>query len=316
MNQLKKFRVKSFKTQTEVAALVGVTQPTYQRWEKGAAIPPDKLEQLSKVFGTSPPILLGNYPVVEAYTFSGGSATDVEIFGTVVFHFVGGGRPLCLVISRAEYKSLFRDLQADTFYVEVRSLSNQLVAIRREAIADVWLLGEDSDHNPESEPYEEPPIVLPDDRDWMIIDLIANAGDLGGYDDALIMSIYERVFGPSDEELSISFPVESDREAAKSENSKRADAISDLASKVKYQLSNGRVREMSVLDEEQMHSSLYAIFEHDGFGGNDPIIYTDIDGGSIFINPRAIDYLHAPKHAFEKGADDITAKELQEAESL
>lgn len=46
-------------SQSEVAAAVGVTQPTYSQWERGTAIASADAARLARYFGTSVEELLG-----------------------------------------------------------------------------------------------------------------------------------------------------------------------------------------------------------------------------------------------------------------
>ena len=55
-NRLKHFRVAAAMTQTAIAEAVGVTQPTYQRWEAGSVdIPDAKLAKLANVLQAQNP---------------------------------------------------------------------------------------------------------------------------------------------------------------------------------------------------------------------------------------------------------------------
>src|SRR5687768_10317318 len=112
--KLKQFRVAAGLTQAKVAAAVGVTQPNYQRWEAGSApIPEAKLHKLAKVLKTDPQTLLGRHAPIEAGFYDDSVGEDLDYYGEVAIHFLGGGAPLLLSISEGAFTRLHRDLQGD-----------------------------------------------------------------------------------------------------------------------------------------------------------------------------------------------------------
>jgi transcriptional regulator with XRE-family HTH domain len=142
-NQLKKFRVEAGNTQEEVAQAVGVTQPNYYRWESGRApIPEGQLNKLAKVFNTTPDHLLGKHPPIEAAFYDESAPDELQYYGEVTAHFLGGGEPLLLSISEDAYSRLYRDLQRNLKLVAVQSLSNQIVIIRSKVISDLYFSSE------------------------------------------------------------------------------------------------------------------------------------------------------------------------------
>src|SRR5687767_14829199 len=112
--KLKQFRVAAGMTQAAVAAAVGVTQPNYHRWESGSApIPQGKLKKLAKVLKASPEAILGKHPPIEAGFYDDSVGDDLNYYGEVSIHFLGGGVPLLLSISEGAFSRLHRDLQGD-----------------------------------------------------------------------------------------------------------------------------------------------------------------------------------------------------------
>src|SRR5215218_10418945 len=95
--KLKQFRVATGMTQARVATAVGVTQPNYHRWESGAApIPEAKLKKLAKVLKADPYAILGKHPPIEAGFYDDSVDADLDYYGEVSIHFLGGGAPLLL----------------------------------------------------------------------------------------------------------------------------------------------------------------------------------------------------------------------------
>jgi transcriptional regulator with XRE-family HTH domain len=176
-NQLKKFRVEAGLTQVEVAQAVGVTQPNYYRWEAGQApIPETQLNKLAKVFKTTRDHLLGRHPPIEAAFYDESAPDELQYYGEVTIHFVGGGEPLLLSISEDAYSRLYRDLQRNLKFVAVQSLSNQTVIVRSKATSDLFFSSEAYDDFGPSEHREiylnqyKRSLQLPDPRDWDIIE--------------------------------------------------------------------------------------------------------------------------------------------------
>lgn len=58
--RLKQLRLNNKLTQTEMAKILGTSQPSYQKWEKGVRTPtPKNLEKIANFFNTSVDYLLG-----------------------------------------------------------------------------------------------------------------------------------------------------------------------------------------------------------------------------------------------------------------
>ena len=149
--KLKQLRVAVSMTQASVAAAVGVTQPSYHRWESGAApIPEAKLKELAKVLKADPQAIPGKHPPIEVGFYDNSVDPDLDYYGEVSIHFLGGGAPLLLSISEGAFARLHRDLQVDGAFVTVESLANQTVVLRTKAIADLYFSSESHDDNASS----------------------------------------------------------------------------------------------------------------------------------------------------------------------
>jgi transcriptional regulator with XRE-family HTH domain len=146
MVQLKQLRLREGLSQRKVAERVGVSQPHYQRWEtRVGEVPADKVKRLALVLKAKPeqiqtkhmPKQVHLYPLEEDNV-----PDDQSYYGEVSVHFHGGGKPLVLSISEAAFSKLYRDIQGGDYFVCVHSLMNQLVAIRREAIAELHMMAD------------------------------------------------------------------------------------------------------------------------------------------------------------------------------
>lgn len=91
MNHLRKHRVAAGFTKKDAAAEVGVTQPTYEKWESGNKnVPKGKLALLSEIFSVSADALLGVHAPISATPYSPASPDEVLLYGQIAFLTSGG----------------------------------------------------------------------------------------------------------------------------------------------------------------------------------------------------------------------------------
>jgi Predicted transcriptional regulators len=307
--QLKRFRIEAGLTQAEVAKNVHVSQPTYQRWEAGAqTLPDDKLQQLADVFEVPVAVLTGRHAPINLRTYDS-SAPDLSYFGEAVFHFAGGGEPLLLHISDSAAAELEADLNNRSPFIVVRSLSNQLVALRRGAITDVYLQGEAcDDYGPEHDSYEVPPVMMPDPRDWMIVECLEHGLDLDAFNREDVQRVKQKLdvpwTDPVDDQITrgaLSLRTVDAETVAKSWRM----ALS-LVNDCTYQLSCGKLRSFSV----DAGAAMYRAFD-DIFSGmldiedEGDITFHDPEAHkTIYIRGAAIDYVTIPHHKWLDSSDE------------
>jgi transcriptional regulator with XRE-family HTH domain len=322
-NRLKHFRVVAGMTQTQVAEAVGITQPTYQRWEVGSIdIPKAKLAKLAKVLGTTSEALLGRHPPVLAAFYDDGAPRDLQYYGEVAIHFKGGGQPLLLSISEKSRSDLYRDLRLEPKFIAVKDLGNRTVAIRRSAISDLYLSSEAyDDYGPEHDDpgYEQgTPVQFPDPRDWEIIECLASDGvgikDFAEEDVERVKNAV-MITGQQYEKLVADGHIKPEElEAERAKNAAAADRIFEMATSVVYQLSTGRRRSVSVMDCNLFEA--FGELVEDG-GENldeESFIFLQSEGyhRSAFINSEAVDYISISTHLLEKSEDESSAERLDE----
>jgi transcriptional regulator with XRE-family HTH domain len=322
-NRLKHFRVTAGATQTAVAKAVGVTQPTYQRWEAGSVdIPDAKLAKLAKVLKATKEALLGRHPPIEAAFYDDSAPEDLQYYGEIAAHFHGGGESLLLSISEEARSHLFRNLRLTSKFVTIKDLGNRTVAIRREAISDLYLSSEAyDDYGPE---HHEPgykdgtPIQFPDPRDWEIIESLACGGvDFEDFSDADVERVQKAVLitGEQYEKLVVDgFIKTEDLETEKAKNAAITDKTFEMATSVVYQLSTGQRRTVNVTDCE-LYEALSDLVDDDGENfDEDSSIILQSEGyhRAVFINPDAVDYISIPTHLLEKSSDNMSAAMLDE----
>ncbi len=291
-NKLKHFRVTSGMTQAKVAKAIGVTQPTYQRWEAGTSeIPEEKVDQLSNVFGTSTEALLGRHAPIEAACYDDSAPEDLQIYGDVAIHFAGLGKSLLLKISEQIRSSIFRAIQTEQNFIVMRDLGNRTVIVRRAAISDLYLSSEAyDDYGPEhNEPgYEHgTPYAVPDGRDWEIIERLT--AEIGTSD-----------FAEEDVDRVVK---------AINKNENLTDQIFKLATHAIYQLSSGLQRIFDVTDCE-LYDPLSSLIEYGFDDENSIVLQPEGYHRAIYINLESIDYISIPSHLYDKDCLDLSAELL------
>jgi len=315
--QLKRFRVEASLTQADVAKQLGVSQPTYQRWESGVqTVPDEKLPHLAEILSVPVAVLTGRHSPITLRVYDD-TAPHLSYFGEAVFHFTGGGDPLLLRITDSAANKLADDLNLDASpFIVIRSLSNQLVAIRREAIADAYLQGEACDEfGPEHDSYEVPPVMLPDPRDWRIIESLDFDDDAGDFDEEDVKRV-KRVLNvpwtdPVDDRLTLGSL--SARNVDEETVAKAWEMAIRLATQCTYQLSKGKRRSFPVDGEKALFEAFRIIFSSwcETVDEGDIFFHDPREPRLIYVRGNAIDYVTVPYHKWLDAAVD--AGEPQDA---
>lgn len=170
-------------TQLQLAEQVGVDQPTLARWKKGAAIPPEKASLLSAMLGVPIGAASARRVLVPGPSPDPADAQDTDedhaYFGEVAIHFRSGGRPLMVSIDETARARLYvqfdeRCLSAVVF----ETLDNRTVFVRKAAISDLHLSGDDvSAFGPEHARYGRAVRGMASTDDWAFADPSADGGD-------------------------------------------------------------------------------------------------------------------------------------------
>jgi transcriptional regulator with XRE-family HTH domain len=295
-------------TQVEVAKAIGVSQPTYQNYEAGTmAIPEAKLKRLAKVLRITKDEILGRPKAVNEALESRELPDDVY-WGEITIHF-RVGVPLVLSISYQEYKRLFAQLQDDGQFFHVTALSNQLVAVRRAAVTDVYLAEDGSDtFGPEHDSYDADAVGMWPSTPayWHVVEELLTELDEreeieARYGKDAVTEI-ARAIGldmPSD----IDWLIEAgqvepkDRESTLAEAERMLDKMRRLTTDVMWQLSDGKVRYGSARDGD-----LGRYWWMEGVGDpqdQGPMIVVDVeDAQTAFVNPDELNYISIPEHRY------------------
>jgi transcriptional regulator with XRE-family HTH domain len=316
-NKLKHFRVIAGFTQMQIAKAVGVTQPTYQRWEAGSSeIPKDKLTQLSAFFGTDNTALLGQHAPMEAALYDDSAPDDLQIYGEVAIHFAGPGKSLLLTISEQVRSSIFSSIQADQKFIAIRDLGNRTVVVRRAAISDLYLSSEAyDDYGPEHhEPgYEHgTPHAVPDARDWEIIECLAHDADTSDFADPDVDRVANAIM-ITDEQyqdlIAKKCIAPEDLDAEKKNNERLTTQIFHMATHATYQFSSGLQRSVNVTFSN-LYDAFSGLIEHGFDDETSVVLQTEGYHRAIFINLETVDYISIPSHLFDKSCIDVSAEML------
>lgn len=259
INRLKHFRVMTSKTQTQTAKAVGVTQPTYQRWETGRAdISKSHLAKLAKHFKTTELELLGRQPPKKAAFYDDEAPLDLQYYGECAVHFCGGGEPLVLSISEAAHEQAYRELQSNKRFIVIKDLGNRTVTIRHKAISELYFSSEAYDtYGPDHDDYKlATPIQMPDTRDWAIVEAIRDEDVAGGDNTSdFAKDDVERVqrqimitFEQFDDLVAKGAIEPEDLATEKAARAAETDKIVALAHTVTVQFSTGKRREIAYVD--------------------------------------------------------------------
>lgn len=302
---------------------MGVTQPTYQRWEAGSAdLPEVKLQRLAQVFEVDTDSLTGRHPPVSAALYDDSAPAHLQYYGEIAFHFKDGGEALLLSISEETRTRVFQGLHRGQDFIVVTDLGNRTVAVRKSAISDVYLSSEAyDDFGPE---HDDPgyvmatPVQLPDPRDWEIVECMAfDSDDIDQFADADVDRVRGTIMITDEQYAQLvadgHIAVEH-LEPERTKNSKFTDGIFEMSTNAIYQLSTGQKRKVDVIDCD-LHEAFSDLVEGDGdlFDGKSLIVLQS-EGyhRAVCINPDAVDYISIPTHLLEKSRDAVSAELIDE----
>lgn len=306
LTELKKSRLLASLSQQELASKLGVSQPTYQRWESGTKeIPATKLRKLAKVLNVAVELLEGKMPPFDYLGYDREFEDDRRYFGEVVFHFAGGGKPLIIPISLAQREKLMGQISENVCFSRVSSLDNRTVIIRLQAVADIFFSSEAyDDFGPEAELYDHGPGTFPDDIFWEVVERIEDPDALDEFSPDVVKDVLERSVLTEEqlEELINSGKVrEEERGKVRHDADKLTDQLSEFASSVVWQLSNGMKRSVYFDSDSDIFAvaSELEILEV----GESEMLYLNAEGyhRGIFVNPASVDYFTFPTQRLNRG---------------
>ena len=331
---LKRLRSQLHFSQAQVATKMGVSQPTYQRWESGAApIPEGKVKKLAKVLHSTPEVLTGadRYARASLSMLSGADG----YWGEVAIHFVSGSEPVVLGISASERDRLAGELQThDSEFVEVVGLCNEHYLIRRHGISEAYLSDEAAERlgAPEDDYPHFMRIQLVDDRLWDVLSNFNQKSDSLEKDfppDDIVEAL-SHFMGPSEITESLSAQIDEATpamrtgiEAVIQEVSKQAGVATegvyevedreDLEFRKNFLLSRASdtvvrlgcgVERRFILREAEDLSATHALLTSLAPGRHEMFSFRLVDAAQVALfRTDALEFVRFPKHYLERAVD-------------
>lgn len=227
---------------------------------------------------------------------------------------------MLLSISEGEFDRLHAALQGDAPFVTIESLANQTVAVRTSAVSDIYFSSEAFDtYGPEHGKYSRHvELLLPDSRDWEIVEALALDSDTDEFQVADVERVRSMIM-ITDEQyrrlVNDGMIEPQNLEAERERDSQKTEAIFSMATETAYQLSNGVRRSVFVNDQKNLYEAFYAIVEYENGFIDDGMIRLEAEGKDriVFINGRAIDYVSIPTHQFQNGRVESNAEAIDSA---
>lgn len=301
-------------TQMAVAEAMGISQPTYQRWESGALpIPEAKQKKLAKLLKTSVDRLLGKQPDFDILGVDQNIDDTRSYYGEVSIHFENGP-PLLLPISIDSYSRLYQSIQNPDIFIVAESLDNRIVFIRKAAITDMYLSSDAyDDYGPES--YSGNLGVFPDDEFWTFVEYLDDPDFLDeNLEKEAIFRLTEQhdFSGRHIESLLANGDISSEEYHKAMEDLKeKTEVFIDRSRKLTWQLSNGKSRSVENLENKDIYEAL-SLTEVDPSDLEPICLPAEGYHRTIFIQKALIDYISAPKHKYYDGALESTDEMLSE----
>ena len=317
-SKLKKYRVLAWLTQSEVAEAVGVSQQTYQRWESGTNnVPKAKVAKLAKILGITQQQVEGQPEPFDLLNVDASVSDERKYFGEVSIHFASSSPPLLLPITQAERLRIYAALQGDESFIQVESLDNRIVCVRRKAIADVFFSEEAyDDYGPEEDYGSQHLGIFTNERFWQIIEQLE---ELDFLDDEFskdeINETMKKLFlddSELDERIANGSIKPEERSTVKKAAEETAELYLARARDITWQIPGLRSRCISVYESKD----LYEAFCHLLWSGEQEMVLLTSEEyyREVFLNTSVIDYIAAPAHKFHEGELQSDAEKMSEEE--
>lgn len=316
-SMIRKARLLARMTQVQVAEAVGVSQPTYQRWESGTiSVPKSKAVKLAKVLGITQQQMAGRSEPFDLFGIEEGISDERQYFGEIAIHFGSGASPLLVLVSEAERTRFCYAIQGDEAFVQVTSLDNRMVFVRRKAIADVYFSSEAyDDYGPED--YGDQHLgVHPDDAFWKVVEHLDCMDCLDDeFTEQEINDVVKKVSlddANLDELIANGGIKPEERDKVREEARKTTELYVSRARDITWQLSGNRRRHVSLNESK----ALYEAFCTLTMSEEQELLYLAPEGyhQSIFLYLSAMDFISVPAHKFREGELESAAEEMGEAE--
>lgn len=316
-SSIKKARIIAKMTQVQIAEAVGVSQPTYQRWESGAgSVPKSKIAKLAKVLGITPRQVEGQPEPFDLLGVDKEVSDEHQYYGELAIHFGSGSPPLLLPVSEAERSRFFDAVQGGEAFIQVESLDNRMVFVRRKAIADAYFSSDAyDDYGPEK--YGEQHLgAHPDEAFWKIVEHLEYPECLNDEFSAQeIQAVIKMVSlddAALDELIANGSIKQEDRTKVQQEAHETTQLYASRARYITWQLPGDRRRHVSLLENKDVYETFCNLNIFD----EQELLYLAPDGydRSIFVCLSALDFIAAPAHKYREGELESAAEEIGDTE--
>lgn len=286
---LKKLRLEAQMTQSFLANRVGVTQPTYQRWESGAVpIPVKQLAKLCEALGVTADQIAGKPAPFDGLGVNKSIRDqDRKFYGELAVHF-NNGKNMLLPISEGCRQRVWNQYQSDEHdYIIIQSLDNRLVAARIKDIDDLYFADEAADSfGPEN--YEGHLGIEPNDQFWRVIENIEDTDELNSEID---QTIIDEVFEFFNQKL--------DSQDDQKAHDARCQALLNRSITLEVLYNSGKLREITYLDDSEIYAAINPLIEGDD---EHTVVINDTNSAhDIMFRMRNVTALTVPLHKYNQG---------------
>ena len=283
---LKKLRLEALMTQSDLANRVGVTQPTYQRWESGSVqISLKQLAKLCEALGVTPDQIAGKPAPFDSLGIDESIQNDDrKYFGELAIHFKNG-KNMLFPISEGCRQRVWSQYQSDEHdFIIIQSLDNRLVAARIQDIDDLYFADEAADSvGPEQ--YSGHLGIKPNDEYWRVVENIDDVSELDTEIDQAII----------DEALAF-FDLEMDNQEA---HDSRCQALLNRSITLEVLYSSGKIREIIDLDDDEIYATMSPVMMGDD---EHTVVINDSNAAhDIMFRIRNVTALTVPLHKYNQG---------------
>ncbi len=308
---IKKARIAAGLTQVQVSKAVGVSQPTYQRWETGTvSVPKNKLDKLAQVLDSTLSQLMGKPDPIDLFGIDKNIPDKFTYFGEVAIHFQSGSKPLLLPISDAIHSYLQAVIGNSDDFIEITSLDNRTVFIRSNAIADIFFSSDAYDDYGPDDYGQQHFGIFPNDDFWKIIEHYECTECLEDeFSDEEIENALMTISATNSDDVIENVMNESDLNRIQ-QNEVNAENFCNRAQKITWQLSENRIRNVYLCENKELYEtfSILPLSEESDYFSFAPEGFHR----SIFINLANVDYISVPTHKYREGMIESNAEELGE----
>ncbi len=226
--------------------------------ESGAgSVPKSKIAKLAKVLGITPRQVEGQPEPFDLVGADQDVSDEHQYYGELAIHFGSGSPPLLLPVSKAERSRFFDAVQGGEAFIQVESLDNRIVFVRRKAIADAYFSSDDyDDYGPEN--YGAQHLGShPDEAFWKIVEHLECPEYLDDeFSEQEIQTVIKKLYlddADLDELIANGSIKPEDRDRVKQEEAETAELYASRARDITWQIPGHRSRYISISENKELY---------------------------------------------------------------